>query len=88
MEFSNSSEEGKYLGMSYIIGRPKRDALKYIEDLVMKKVASWSGKFTSHEGREVLAKHVLLALLIYAMAYVKILVGLYKELNSLIAKFF
>ncbi|KAH7844166.1 hypothetical protein Vadar_025052 [Vaccinium darrowii] len=74
--FSNSLEEGKYLGMPYIIGRSKRGALKYIEDLVVKKVASWAGNFTNHAGREVLAKHVLLALPIYAMTCVKLLVGI------------
>lgn len=55
---------------------------------MIKKVASWTGRFTNHAGREILAKHVFLALPIYAMAYVKLPVGLCKKLNSLIAKFF
>lgn len=87
--FSRSSDEGKYLGLLYIIGRSKKAALDYVKErVVLNKVKGWSGKPVNLAGKELLAKSVLLTMPTYVMACVKLPTGMCKMLDWMIAKNF
>lgn len=86
--FSNRAVGSKYLGLPYVIGRSKQNALAYVKDNVLKRIKGWVGQNVNLAGKEVLANSVLLTLPIYIMACVKIPASLCKSLNSAVANFF
>lgn len=86
--FSNSSENWKYLGMPYIIGRSKKVVVMGIKDKVISRIKGWKGRFTNPAGREVLIKSILLTMPTYAMTCIKLPYGVCQQLNSIIAIFF
>lgn len=72
MELSNilcvlqSLNNSKYLGLpSMMIGRNKTKIFGYLKDRLWKRINSWSDKFLSKAGREVLIKVVAQALTTY-----------------------
>ncbi|XP_073308286.1 uncharacterized protein [Primulina huaijiensis] len=58
---------GKYLGLSSLIGKNKKEIFSYIKDRLWKRIHSWRGKYLSKAGREVLIKAVAQALPSYCM---------------------
>lgn len=64
---SNSLGNGKYLGLPSMVGRNKSEIFGYLKDRLWKRINSWSGKFLSKAGREVLIKSVAQALPAYCM---------------------
>jgi len=52
----------KYLGLPSMIGRDRNATFAYIKDRVLEKVNSWSDKFLSKAGHEVMIKSILQAI--------------------------
>ncbi|CAJ2637916.1 unnamed protein product [Trifolium pratense] len=59
---------GKYLGLPSMVGRRKKQTFNYIKDRVWRKINSWSSKYLSKAGLEVLIKSVLQAIPSYVMS--------------------
>jgi len=59
---------GKYLGLPSMIGWESNAAFAYIKDRVWQTINSWSSKFLSKAGREVMIKSVLQAISSYIMS--------------------
>lgn len=58
---------GKYPGLPSVVGRRKREVLRFIRDRLMARIRSWNNKFVSRAGREVLLKTFLQAMPSFAM---------------------
>lgn len=65
----------------------KVSTLSFLEQKVSKRINSWSNKFLSQGGNEIMIKAVALALPTYSMACFKIPKSLCDEITSLLAKF-
>lgn len=78
---------GHYLGLPTVWGRSKKASLAFVKDRLRDKIQSWKLGTLSMAGREVLIKSVALAVPTYPMNCFKFPVTLYREMDSLIAKF-
>lgn len=56
---------GKYRGMHSLIGRSKKSMSNFAKDKIWCKIQSWSGRFLSRVGKEVMIKVVLQAIQTY-----------------------
>ncbi|XP_042944657.1 uncharacterized protein LOC122278542 [Carya illinoinensis] len=77
----------KYLGLPPMIGRKKANAFSDIKSRVWKKLQCWKEKQLSQGGKEILLKAVALAIPTYAMSCFKLPDCLFRELESLMARF-
>ncbi|XP_042965938.1 uncharacterized protein LOC122299618 [Carya illinoinensis] len=77
----------KYLGLPPVVGKLKYNSFRSIKGRVWKRISNWKNSFLSLAGKEVLIKAVLQSVPTYTMRVFKIPKNLYKELNSLMAKF-
>ncbi|KAM1884835.1 hypothetical protein ACFX14_037585 [Malus domestica] len=77
----------KYLGLSVLIQKSKKQSFAYVKDHLWKKLHSWSGGLLSNAGRELLVKTVAQALPIYSMQCFLLPESFCEELNLMIAKF-
>lgn len=59
---------GKYLGLPSVVGRNKKQVFNYVLDKIGHRVGSWSKRFVSKAGREILLKTVAQALPTYTMS--------------------
>ena len=80
-------EYEKYLGLPAVVGRNKRASLTYIKERVWAKLQGWKEKLLSQAGREILLKAVVQAIPIFAISCFKLPVGLCKEIEMQIRKF-
>lgn len=60
-------EAEKHLGLSNLVGRGKKWAFQALKDCLHQKINSWSSRFLSQGGKEVLVKFVLQAIPTYTM---------------------
>lgn len=51
--------EGKYLGLSYLIGQSKKEIFRYLKERIWKKTHGWIEKHLSRGGKEFLIKSIL-----------------------------
>ena len=65
----------------------KKASFNYIKERVWKKIQGLKEKLLSQTGREILIKAVVKAISTYTMSYLKLLLGLYGDIESLIRKF-
>ena len=77
----------KYLGLPAVVGRNRRASLNYIKDRVWNKLQGWKEKRLSQVEKEVLLKAVVQAIPTFAMRCFKLPVGLCREIETLIRKF-
>lgn len=77
----------KYLGLPAVIGRNKRKSLNYIKERVWRKLQGWKEKILSQAEKEVLLKAVVQAIPTFAMACFKLPIGLCKDIEIMIQKF-
>nr|XP_023899904.1 uncharacterized protein LOC112011799 [Quercus suber] len=77
----------KYLGLSALMGKAKKQSFSYIKERVWKKLQGWKEKLLSQAGREVLIKSIIQAIPTYTMSCFKLPKGLIKELEIMIRKF-
>ena len=78
----------KYLGLTSLVGRRKKESFTHIKQQVWKKIQGWEAKLLSQAGREILIKVVAQALPTYTMACFKLPISLCNEIESLIHRFF
>lgn len=78
---------GKYLGLPELFGRRKRDIFASIVDRIRQKAFSWTSRFLSSAGKQVLLKAVLSAMPCYVMSCFKIPLSLCKQIQSLLTRF-
>lgn len=78
---------GKYLGLPELFGRKKRDIFASILDRIRQKINSWTTRFLSGAGKQVLLKSVLAAMPSYAMSCFKLPTSLWKQIQSLLTRF-
>lgn len=78
---------GKYLGLPEHFGRKKRDIFAAILDMIRQKAHSWTSRFLSGAGKQVLLKAVLAAMPNYTMSCFKIPRSLSKQIQSLLTRF-
>uniref|UniRef100_A0A803Q693 RNase H type-1 domain-containing protein n=1 Tax=Cannabis sativa TaxID=3483 RepID=A0A803Q693_CANSA len=76
-----------YLGLPSTIGKNKNAILGFLKEKVLKRIKSWDTKFLSHAGKEVLIKTVVQSLPTYVMSVFLLPVGVCKEIESLMARF-
>ena len=77
----------KYFGLPAVVGRNKRASLNYIKDWVWSKLQEWKEKLLSQSGKEVLLKAMVQAIPAFAMGCFKLPVGLCRDIEMLIRKF-
>ncbi|KAK9988433.1 hypothetical protein SO802_028672 [Lithocarpus litseifolius] len=80
-------EYEKYLGLLVVVGRNKKASLNYIKDRVWGKLQEWKEKLLSQAGKEVLLKAVVQAIPTFAMSCFRLPVGLCRDIEMLIRKF-
>ncbi|KFK27798.1 hypothetical protein AALP_AA8G430800 [Arabis alpina] len=85
LNIHNDGGCGKYLGLPESIGRKKKEIFQSVLDKVKQRTRSWSHRYLSEAGREVLLKTVALALPVYTMNCFKLPKGTCAELNTIIA---
>ena len=78
---------GKYLGLPELFGLKKRDIFASILDRIRQKINSWTTRFLSGAGKQVLLKSVLAAMPSYSMSCFKLPASLCKQIQSLLTRF-
>lgn len=58
LNIENEGGIGKYLGLPEHFGRRKRDIFAYIVDKIRQKAHSWSSRFLSGAGKQVLLQAI------------------------------
>ncbi|XP_062100181.1 uncharacterized protein LOC133806062 [Humulus lupulus] len=76
-----------YLGLPNTLGRNKSVLLGYIKDKMRKRIEQWEGRLLSKAGKEVLIKTVAQALPSYAMNFFLLPLGLCKEMEMLMSRY-
>lgn len=87
LEVVQEHGSAKYLGMSFVIGRSKREIFSYVEEAVCRRVESWKTKLLSTARKEVMIKAVINALPVYVMSCFKLPVQTCKAITSTTAQF-
>ena len=78
---------GKYLGLSEQFGRKKRDMFNYIIERVKKRTSSWSAKYLSPAGKEIMVKSLAMSMPVYAMSCFKLPLNIVSEIEALLMNF-
>lgn len=78
---------GKYLGIIADFGASKKAVLERVREALEGRINGWAEQFMSPAGKEILIKAVAMVLPNYVMLCFKLQVGLCKELEMAIAKF-
>ncbi|CAN0917077.1 Uncharacterized mitochondrial protein AtMg01250, partial [Linum grandiflorum] len=77
----------KYLGLSSLTPKSKKDMFTSLEDKLRKKLTGWNSANLSLAGKEVLIKSVASSFPVYAIKCFKLPISVAKKFNSLIANF-
>lgn len=78
---------GVYLGLPEKICGSKKQAFAFIQDRLLNRINSWSGKLLSKGGKEVLIKSVAQALPTYVMSCFLLPLEITRKLTSAISRF-
>ena len=81
-------EYEKYLGLLAVVGRNKKERLRYIKERVWNKIQGWREKLLSQAGREILLKAVVQAIPSFAMSCFKLPLSLCNEIEAMVRKFY
>jgi hypothetical protein len=77
----------KYLGLPALVGQSRIREFQGIIDRVRGRVLDWKVKFLSLAGKEILLKAIVQAIPTYSMSIFLLPTTLYRELNSIMQKF-
>jgi hypothetical protein len=77
----------KYLGLLALVGKSRVREFKSIEDRVWNRLNGRKIKFLSQAGKEILLKAIIQAIQTYGMSVFLLPQALFKEINSVIQKF-
>ena len=80
-------EYEKYLGLPAVVGWNRRASLKFIKERVWGKIQGWKEKLLSQARKEVLIKAVAQAIPTFAMSCFQFPMGLCKDIEMMIRKF-
>lgn len=78
---------GVYLGLPEKICGSKKQAFAFIQDRLLNRINSWSGKLLSKGGKEILIKSVAQALPTYVMSCLLLPLDVTRKLTSAISRF-
>lgn len=78
---------GNYLGLPSLIGRNKREILGFIKNKVVCRIKSWTNKFLSRVGKEILLKNVIQAIPTYALSVFLIPLEMGREIERIMNGF-
>ncbi|XP_056864399.1 uncharacterized protein LOC130511429 [Raphanus sativus] len=78
---------GKYLGLPELFSRKKRDVFSSIVDKIKIRASSWSTRRLSAAGKLTMLKSVLSAIPTYSMSCFPLPVGLCKQIQSALTRF-
>jgi len=87
LRIDNEGGIGKYLGLPEHFGRRKRDIFSSIVDRIRQRSHSWSIRFLSSAGKQILLKAVLSSMPSYAMMCFKLPASLCKQIQSVLTRF-
>jgi hypothetical protein len=85
--FPTTNKYEKYLGLPTLVGKSRSQAFKSIKDKVWNRLHNWKFKFLSRARKEILLKDVIQAIPTYNMSIFQLPIGLCKEINGLMHKF-
>jgi len=77
----------KYLGLPTMVGRNRNASLNFIKERVWGKVQGWKQKLLSQASKEVLLKVIVQAIPTFAMSCFRLPVGLCRDIEMMIRKF-
>lgn len=77
----------RYLGLSTIVGKSKRQIFSKVRDKVWKKLKNWKEKALSARKKEVLIKVIIQAIPSYIISCFSLPINLCKEIEFIIRKF-
>ena len=77
----------KYLGLPSFVGWNKTACFTQIKERIWARMQGWKEKLLSQAGKEVMIKVVVQSIPTYSMSVFKLLVGLCKDLETMIRKF-
>ena len=77
----------KYLGLPSFIGRNKKACFTQIKERIWAKMQGWKEKLLSQAGKEIMIKAVVQSIPTYSMSVFKLPVGLCKDIEAMIRKF-
>ena len=78
---------GKYLGLPSFVGREKKACFTHIKERIWAKIQGGKEKLLSQAGKEVIINAVVQSIPTYLMSVFKLPVGLCKEIEAMIQKF-
>ena len=81
------SQHEKYLGLPSMVGRKKLNFFNSIKLKVLSKISNWQSRMFSRGGKNVLIKAVAQAVPTYVMSAFKLPMGLCKDIQRAIARF-
>ncbi|KAK2665976.1 hypothetical protein Ddye_004550 [Dipteronia dyeriana] len=87
LEMKIVDHHNKYLGLSCVTSRSKRALFNSVKERVWKKLQSWSSRFFSSGGQEILLKAVIQSIPIYTMNLFRLPVTLIYEIHRMCARF-
>ena len=77
----------KYLGLPSFVGRNWMACFTKIRERIWARMQGWKEKLLSQAGKEVMIKAVVQSILVYSMNVFKLPVGLCKDIEAMIRKF-
>ena len=77
----------KYLGLPSFVGRNRTTCFTQIKERIWGRMQGWKEKLLSQVGREVMIKAVVQSIPVYSMSVFKLPVGLCKDNEAMIRKF-
>lgn len=87
LKIRNEGGASKYLGLPENFGRQKRDIFASLVDRIRQKSHSWSSRFLSPAGKQVLLKSVFSSMPSYSTPCFKLPKSLCKQIQSLLTRF-
>ena len=77
----------KYLELPSFVGRNKKACFTQIKERILARMQGWKEKLLSQAGKEVMIKAVVQSISTYSMGVFKLPVGLCKDIEAMIRKF-
>ncbi|KAM1981033.1 hypothetical protein ACFX15_037578 [Malus domestica] len=87
LDMPKVEDPGKYLGLPSIWGRSKKEALQFIKERILTKIAGWKRRFLSQAGKEVLIKAVIQTIPMYTMCVFRLPMSFCKDIDAAVARF-
>lgn len=87
LEIPNHGGNGKYLGLPEQFGKKKKEMFAYIIDKVKQRTSTWSARYLSPAGKEIMIKSVALSMPVYTMSCFKLPLGVVSEIEALLMRF-